>query len=106
MIKLTELLHSIDQEEKEGLTPVDTWRWPDVDHLMTMGFEVMDDYHLKTKMPPEIVIYRKKDKDKDGKNKTFFYIEEPKKKLKRFETFNDVIDFFDSYKQEEIDNNM
>ena len=86
-MKLTELLNTIDAEATKGLVNIDDWRWPDVDHLITMGFKFKDDHHLETEKPP-------------------FYIEEPKKKLKRFKTFNDVIDFFDTYQQPEIDKNM
>ncbi len=105
-LKLTELLHGIDQEKKEGFVNIDDWRWPDVDHLVTMGFKFKDDHHLQTEKPPKITIYKKKEKDKDGKEKAFFFVEEPKKPLKRFKTFNDVIDFFDSYSQPDLDKNM
>ena len=103
-MKLMELLHSIDEETKKGLINIESWKWPDVDHLATMGFKFMDDYHMQTEKPPKMVIYKKKDKDeKTGKQTSYFYIEEPKKPTKRFAAFNDVIDFFDSYKQETID---
>ena len=104
MIYLTEILHSIDEENKEGLISMEEWRWPDVDHLSTMGFKYRDDHHMQTEKPPKILIYKKKEKDpKTGKRISYFFIEEPKKPLKRFKTFNDVIDFFDTYKQEEFD---
>jgi hypothetical protein len=107
MISLTELLHSIDEENKEGLIKIDEWRWPDVDHLVTMGFKFQDDYHMETEKPPEMTIYKKKNTDKGSeKDASHFYIEEPKKPVKRFNTFNDVIDFFDGYKQPELDKNM
>ena len=107
MIKLTELLHSVDEENKEGFIAVDEWRWPDVDHLVTMGFKVVDDYHMQTEKPPKITISKKKVKDKEtGKQTSYFYIEEPKRAIKRFANFNDVIEFFDGYKQPELDKNM
>lgn len=106
-MKLIELLNTIDKEVKEGLVNIDSWRWPDVDHLMTMGFKLQDDYHLQTEKPPKITIYKKKEKDEStGKQTAYFYIEEPQKKLKRFQTFNDVIDFFDTYQQPELEKNM
>lgn len=104
-MKLTELIHSINKENKEGLINIDDWRWPDVDHLVTMGFEFADDYHLITGKDPKIIIYKKKDKGTDGKEQEFFFVEEPKQKAKRFLKFNDVIDFFDTYPQPEIDKN-
>ena len=106
-MKLTELLHSIDDEKESGLINVDEWRWPDVDHLVTMGFKFQDDHHLQTEKPPKITIYKKKSLDEaTGKNAVHYYIEEPKKKLKRFKSFNEVIDFFDTYKQPDLDKNM
>lgn len=106
-MKLTELLNTIDAEAEKGLVNIDDWRWPDVDHLITMGFKFKDDHHLETEKPPKMVIYKKKGLDEaTGKNTTHFYIEEPKKKLKRFKTFNDVIDFFDTYQQPDLDKNM
>lgn len=67
------------------------------------GVQYRDDHHMQTEKPPKILIYKKKEKDpKTGKRISYFFIEEPKKPLKRFKTFNDVIDFFDTYKQEEL----
>jgi len=106
-IKLTELLHSIDDEANEGLVNIDDWRYPDVDHLVTMGFKFMDDHHMQTEKPPKMVIYKKKSLDEaTGKQSSSFYVEEPKRATKRFKTFNDVIDFFDSYSQPELSKNM
>ena len=106
-MKLMELLHSLDEEAKEGLVNLEDWRWPDIDHLATMGFKFVDDYHMQTEKPPKMVVYKKKDKDKTtGKQTSCFYIEEPKKPIKRFANFNDVIDFFDNYRQPELEKNM
>lgn len=106
MISLKEILNHIDDEKNEGLINVDNWRWPDVDHLVTMGFEFADDYRLSTDKEPHIVIYKKKDKDEKGEVAEFFFIEEPKRDAKRFKSFNDVIDYFDKYEQPEIDKNL
>jgi hypothetical protein len=106
-MKLTELLNTIDQEAKDGLVNIDDWRWPDVDHLVTMGFKFKDDHHLQTEKPPKITIYKKKSLDEtSGKKSTYYYIEEPKKPVKRFKNFNEVIDFFDTYAQPDIDKNI
>ena len=104
-MKLMELLHAIDEESKEGLIEIDSWRWPDVDHLSTMGFKFMDDHHMQMEKNPKMVIYRKKGEE-NGKKTSAWYIEEPKRAAKRFKTFNDVIDFFDNYKQPELEKNM
>lgn len=102
-----ELLHSIDEEAKDGLVKVDEWRWPDVDHLSTMGFKCVDDHHMQTEKPPKMTIYKKKEKDdKSGNLVSYFYIEQPKRATKRFKMFNDVIDFFDNYRQPELEKNM
>lgn len=112
MITLSELLHSIRSENAEGLINIDDWRWPDVDHLVTMGFDFEDDYRMTTKKPiteegnEKITIYRKRDKDEKGKTQKFFFVEEPKRGTKRFKDFNSVIDYFDTYAQPEIDKNV
>ena len=107
MIILKELLHSIDQENKDGFINIDEWRWPDVDHLVNMGFEFGDDFHLCTPKEPKITIYKKKAVDETtGKKQVYFYVEETDKKPKRFKGFNDIIDYFDTYSQPELDKNM
>jgi len=107
MITLKELLHSIDEESKEGLINVDDWRWPDVDHLVNMGFDFGDDFHLRTTKEPHITVYKKKELDEaSGKKTEYFYVEEDKRATKRFKTFNDVIDYFDTYSQPDLDKNM
>lgn len=107
MIKLKEIIHSIKnkngtEKNNEGFINIDDWKWPDVDHLIFMKFDIADDYCLKLK-DPDITIYKKKDPEE---KKEYFYLEEPKKPVKRFEKFNDVIEFFDNYKQPEIDKNI
>jgi hypothetical protein len=106
-MKLIELLHSIDKENKAGLVNVDDWRWPDVEHLISMGFDFVDDYRFRTNREPEIIVYRKKEEEEneDGEKTDFFYVEEKGKKTRRFKTFNDVIDYFDTYSQPELDKN-
>jgi len=105
-MKLTELLHYIEKENKEGLVNIDDWRWPDVDHLVNMGFEFSDDYHLRTNKDPRIIVYKKKEDGEDGKKTEFFYVEEEDRETKRFKTFSDVIDYFDTYSQPELDKNQ
>lgn len=106
-LKLTEILHTIGDEKKSGMIPIDDWRWPDVDHLASMGFGFDGSYCLRTNKEPEMTVYKKKEKDPTTKKKEeYFYLEEEGKPLKRFKHFNDLIDFFDTYPQEEIDKNM
>jgi len=107
MISITELLHNLADEKESGLVKVDDWRWPDVDHLVNMGFEFGDDFHLNTAKSPKITVYKKKDLDEaSGKKQDYFYVEEEKRDTKRFKSFNDVIDYFDTYSQPELDKNM
>jgi len=106
MISLLELLHSVRLEEKSGMINVDSWRWPDVDHLINMGFEFGDDFHLNTPKDPKITVYKKKDLDQSsGKKQDYFYVEEKGRETKRFKSFNDVIDYFDTYSQPDLDKN-
>lgn len=105
-MNLTELMHSISKEKKEGYVNIDDWRWPDVDHLVAMGFEFGDDFHMSTSKDPRITIYKKKDTDETGKVIEFFFVEEPERENKRFKSFSDVIDYFDTYSQPEIDKNL
>ena len=104
MITLTELIHSIGREKKDGLVKVDDWRWPDIDHLITMGFEFTDDHHLATGKEPKITVY-KKNETIDGKETSHFFVEEEGRENKRFANFSEVIDYFDKYSQPELDKN-
>ena len=106
MIKLTELLNSIREENKDGFVNIDDWRWPDVDHLVSMGFGFSDDFRLTTEKEPHITVYKKKDVDESKKSSEMFFVEEPNRDVKRFKTFNDVIEYFDRYEQPEIDKNL
>lgn len=104
-MKLTELIHAISQENKEGYINIDDWKWPDVDHLVAMGFQFEDDHKMSTPKDPKITIYKKKDMNEAGEKEEFFFIEEPDREKKRFKEFNDVIEYFDHYDQPEIDKN-
>jgi hypothetical protein len=104
---LKEILHTIGEEKKSGLIPIDDWRWPDVDHLATMGFKFNSDYYMQTDKEPDMRVYKKKEDDPaTGKKNESFYLEEKGKSAKRFKNFYDLIDFFDTYEQPEIDKNM
>jgi len=105
-MKLSEIIHTMSHEKKDGLISIDDWRWPDVDHLVAMGFEFADDHHMVTSKDPKITIYKKKDVDEAKKEHEFFFIEEPERENKRFHNFNDVIDYFDHYSQPEIDKKL
>lgn len=99
-------MHSISQENKDGLVNIDDWRWPDVDHLVNMGFEFGDDYRLHTTKDPKITVYKKKEAGTDGQKTECFFVEEEKRDTMRFKSFSDVIEYFDAYSQPELDKNM
>ena len=103
MILLKELIHSTAKENKSGMIHIDDWRLPEVDYLHNMGFIFEDDFKMSTPKPPIITIYKKKDNPDDKKSLEKFYLEEPNKSVKTFNEFRDIISFFDSYEQEEID---
>lgn len=102
MIKLSEILHTIGEEKKEGLISIEKWKFPDVEHLVAMGFD-FDDYYFTTNKDPRMRIYKKKEKNSNGNIEDYFFLEEPQKPLKKFKDFNDLIDYFDHYQQPEID---
>jgi hypothetical protein len=106
MIKLVEILNRIDSENNDGLINIDDWRFPDVDHMVNMGFEFADDFRFTTPREPKIIVYKKKSKDETGKPQDFFFVEEGDRKHKQFKTFNDLMDYFDTYSQPELDKNM
>lgn len=112
MISLIELLHSINSEKKEGLIHIDDWKYPNIDHLINMGFEIGDDFKLNTPRDPKITVYKKEEIDETPgttidepteKKHEYFYVEVEKRKPKRFREFNEVIEYFDRFEQPEID---
>lgn len=94
----------MNQKEK-GLIPIDDWKFNEVEHLATMGFDFNSDFYMQTNKEPEMKVYKKNEIGPDGKEKSFFYLEEPKRAIKKFPDFNDLIDFFDNYSQPSIDKN-
>ena len=109
MITLKELLNSSKDDDNEGLVNLDDWRWSEVEHLVDMGFEFEGDFKMGTPKKPRLIVYKKKTPDIDetkSKSKYTFYIEEPKKSTRTFNSFDDVIDYFGTYSQPELEKNM
>lgn len=96
-MKLAEILHVISDEKQTGLINIDDWKWADADHLKTMGFEFDGDYVMSLKSPP-IHIYKKKQPEGEC-----FFIEEKGKPTKACRNFDEVVQYFDTYSQPEID---
>lgn len=97
----------VREEEESGLIRVEDWRIPDVQYLIDVGFDFQDDFKLGTTKDPKIVIYKKKNEDEtnEGEKKigSYYYVEEEDRDPKRFATIHDVIDYFDTYSQPELD---
>jgi len=105
-MKLKDLVNLILENDNKGLVDVDSWRWQDVDHLITMGFDFADDYSFQLDKPM-IKIYKKIEdaENENSKPEEYFYVIENGKSIKRFKSFNDVVDYFDTYEQPNIDKN-
>lgn len=113
-MKLTEIIKLMDEESKNGLVNVDDWRIQDAEHLLEMGFKMIDDYRFATDRDPKIKVYKKKetmseknmdDEKADSDSNIYFYVEEEKKKTRRFKEFEDIIEYFAKYAQPELDKN-
>lgn len=92
MIKLMELLHTINPDEnEEGLTPVDNWKATDSMYLEDMGFknDGMYSYALKK---PEMKLCHKK-------GVGFIIHDLGKKEKKAFPKFKELEEYFANYKQ-------
>lgn len=97
MIKLVEILNKINSESKKDMVHIDDWKFAHADHLKNMGFDFEGEYGMCLKNP-EISIIKKKSPTGD-----YFVIEAEKKSPVMFNTFEDVINYFDKYPQKEID---
>lgn len=96
-MRLSEILHTIHDENKKGLINVDDWKWADADHLRTMGFDFDGDYVMSLKEEPHIRVW----KQKLPQGECFVVEDEKGKRV--FRDFEQVIKYFDSYPQPEID---
>jgi len=97
-MKLLEVLHTVRSERKLGLVNIDDWRWSDVDYLKSMDFDFDGDYIMTLNKDPHIKIYKKKKNEVE-----YFIIEAYKKPIRIFRNFEDVVKYFDTYSQPEID---
>lgn len=95
-MKLLEILHTIKDERQKNLVNVDDWKWADADHLKTMGFDFDGDYGMVLK-DPHIRIYQKENPEGS------FVVEDKTKGTRVFQSFDQVVEYFDHYSQPEID---
>lgn len=96
-MKLTEILHTVSDEKKQGLINIDDWKFTHADHLKNMGFDFDGDYVMSLKAP-QIRVYKKKLPQGEC-----FVVEAEKQGAKMFPTFEEVIEYFDHFPQPEID---
>jgi len=91
MISLKEILHTAEEEHKNGLIPYEEWRIAETDHLSDMGFKPNGTYCMGLENPP-MLVFRKK----DG-----FHLKDGKKKQNlTFSAFEQMVEFFDKYQQD------
>lgn len=93
MIKLMELLHTINNsgEEDKELVPVDNWKITHVMYLEDMGFKNDGMFYYALKKPAIKISYKKG---------TGFIINDEDKKIKKeFPKFKELEDYFANYNQ-------
>ncbi len=104
-MKLTEILHTIEDEKKSNLINIDEWKFSDAEHLKDMGFELEGDYYMRMENPPITIYKQKLEKTQEAigiPQQSVYVIDEPKRGKKAFNKFDGVIEYFDSYKQPEL----
>jgi hypothetical protein len=94
-LKLTEILHTLTNEQESGLVPIDDimrWGFSNLEYLFSMGFTKNGEYKMSLKNPP-ISVYLKK-------GIGYIVNDEKKKEEKIFNTFDKIINYFDEYQQD------
>jgi hypothetical protein len=91
MIKLSEILHTIKDESKKGLTPVDNWNLLHATFLEDMDFKADGQYHYSLPSPKIMIAHKK--------GVGFVVEDKSKKQVHTFKDFNEVTDFFTKYNQ-------
>lgn len=99
-MKLSEILNLVNDDKKKGLICIDDWKFNDAAHLQDMGFEFDGDFVMSLKDPP-MKVYKK-----NQPNGEWFYLEEEDKGIQIFQEFEQVIKYFDTYSQPDIDKEM
>jgi hypothetical protein len=111
-LKLKEILNTISEENKEGLTELDNWKITDYDFMTDMGFKPDGEYHFSLKNPHIKVSHKKgvgfvmEDFSKTNRHQmegpTVY--DHPQKEEKEphthvFQKFGDLSEFFTKYEQ-------
>lgn len=92
MIKLTELMHRLGDENHEGLTPVDNWKAMDAMYLEDMGFKNDGTYYYSLKKPAMKLSFKK--------GVGFILEDEVKKHKMTFQNFKQLEEHFAKYEQQ------
>ena len=105
IIKLSEILHSIDEDEKSDMVNLDDWKLSEIDHLVEMGFEQDGDYKMMLNNPKMVVCKKKKithqlPKDIQAIGPGYVLKDGSKNKTYTFSTFMEMVEFFDNYEQD------
>lgn len=105
MLKLSEILHSIEDEESQGLIDLDDWKLSEIDYLTDMGFDFDGNYKMRLQNP-EMSVYKKKGmqhqlpKDIMAVGEGYVLEDKAKNKTHDFTTFKQMVEFFDNYQQD------
>jgi len=92
MIKLMEIYHTVEEEDRTGMVPVEEWKLQHTEHLNDIGF--LDDgmYHMSLKSPSMKVSYKK--------GKGFMLEDKKKKKSHVFPRFSSLCQHLEDYDQQ------
>jgi hypothetical protein len=91
MIKLSEILHTVKDESKEGFTPIDNWNMLHAVFLEDMDFKPDGAHHYSLNKPKISVSHKK--------GSGFIVEDKTKKQVHTFKSFDEVSNFFTNYNQ-------
>ena len=91
MIKLSEILHTIQDSKKEGLTDLNNWKIQDADFMEDMGFKAAGAHHYAIDRP-KMTVYHKK-------NVGFVLEDKTKNTSHVFPKFDAMSEYFSKYSQ-------
>lgn len=91
MIRLSEILHTIQSEQKDGLSDLDNWKITDADYMEDMGFKAAGAHYYAMNNPKLSVCYKK--------GIGFMLKDDTKREEKTFPTFDEMSEYFSKYNQ-------
>lgn len=105
MLKLSEIIRSIDEDEAQGMIDLDDWKLSEIDHLTDMGFDMNGTYKMEL-LNPELIVYKKKGikhqlpNDVQAVGEGYVLEDKARDKTHTFATFKQMVEFFDNYEQD------